>query len=108
MEHSLGKDIYCLSGDTIVVTEDGPRHIKDIEGEYVRLYSSDDNGNLCLSYPSLVVLTKETSELYEIELEDGTKIKCTGEHLLRLKDGSYKRVDSLTEDDEIMEIQMTY
>ena len=44
----------------------------------------------------------------EIELEDGTVIKCTPNHRLRLKDGSYKEAQYLTENDELMDIQVTY
>jgi len=41
---------------------------------------------------------------YQIELEDGTVIKCTPTHRFMLKDGSYKEAQYLTEDDELFDI----
>lgn len=47
--------------------------------------------------------TIKTNEEYQIELEDGSIIKCTPNHLFMLKNGEYKRADQLTEEDELME-----
>ncbi len=105
VEHSLGKDIFCMSGDTIILTENGLERLEDISGQYRKVYSQNDKGELELSSePVLIIETKKVSELYEIELEDGTILKCTNNHLLKLKDGSYKRVDELSENDELSDI----
>ena len=45
--------------------------------------------------------TKMTSELIEIELENGAVERCTPDHLWKLKDGSYKEARLLTPDDEL-------
>lgn len=39
--------------------------------------------------------------VYEIEFEDGNTYKFTGNHKLKLTSGEWKRVDELTEDDDI-------
>jgi len=41
--------------------------------------------------------------VYEIEFEDGTVVKLTGNHKLKTVSGEWKRVDELTEDDEILQ-----
>lgn len=48
-----------------------------------------------------MVPTAITTEEYQITLEDGTLIKCTPEHRLLLKDGTYKAVKDLTTEDEL-------
>lgn len=40
--------------------------------------------------------------VYEIEFEDGKFYSFTGNHKLMTKDKEWKRVDELTEDDEIL------
>lgn len=103
LSHALGQDVFCLYGDTEICTSNGVFKVEDLEGEEVQVYQVDDNGSLTLSDPCEVLLTSYTTELMEIELEDGCILKCTPNHLLRLTDGSYKRACELTIEDEIME-----
>jgi hypothetical protein len=42
--------------------------------------------------------------MYEIELENGETIRLTGNHKVKLMDGTYKRTDCLIEGDEILSI----
>ena len=44
--------------------------------------------------------------MYEIELDDGKKIKITGNHKVMLIDGTWKRTDKLTLNDEIKTINL--
>lgn len=50
-------------------------------------------------------ITKMVTELLEIELDDGSKVQCTPDHLWLLENGEYKRADALTEDDKIRGFQ---
>lgn len=101
--HGLGQDIFCLSGDTIVKTIVGDIPIKDLDDSFVYVISENNNqesmSNLCK-----VMKTGNVCELYEIELEDGSLIKVTGNHMLKLKNGQYKRAKDLTIYDELMSI----
>lgn len=44
-------------------------------------------------------ITKYVDELVEVELSDGTCVRCTGDHLFLLATGEYKSAASLTEGD---------
>lgn len=93
--------MFCLEGNQEVLTENGWKKIKDLEGNYFRFVSVDDNGNPVLSDEAKVIETKRVTELMEIELENGSIIKCTPEHKFMLKDGTYKEAQYLTEEDDL-------
>lgn len=78
--------------------------IKDLVCRDINVISIDENGNQVVSDECTVLPTIETNEEYDIELEDGTILKCTPTHRFMLKDGTYKEAQYLTEDDELMEI----
>ena len=100
----IGQAIYyCLDGNTVILTDRGEKKLSEIDGD-VRVASLDSNGNIVYSEKCSVLPTKTSDVEYQIELEDGTMIKCTPEHRLMLKDGSYKEAQYLTEEDELMDI----
>lgn len=102
--HVIGQPIYaCLDGDTIISTEFGDKKINELIDCDIRVKSVDNNGNIILSDPCTVKETSESYDEYEIELEDGSIVKCTPNHRLMLKDGSYKEARYLTCDDELMD-----
>lgn len=45
----------------------------------------------------------KNENMYELELEDGKILKLTGNHKVLLTSGIYKRVDELSEEDNILE-----
>lgn len=63
----------CFSGDTIVQTKNGPKLIKDLNGEH-EVYSMD--GEIRKAF----FKSYGTQELYEITLQNGEKIKTTAGH----------------------------
>lgn len=123
-QHSLGKHVICalmdevsfapgqnvsyekcLTGDTIIKTTDGEFTLEELEGKKLKVYNySPESKETITSSECTVVKTMETNELYEIELEDGTVIKCTPFHRLMLKDGTYKMAKDLSEEDELLDI----
>lgn len=101
----IGQAIYyCLDGNTVILTDRGEKKLSEIDGD-VRVASLDSNGNIVYSEKCSVLPTKTSDVEYQIELEDGTVIKCTPEHRLMLKDGSYKEAQYLTEEDELMDVR---
>ena len=102
MEHSIGKDILCMTGDTVIYTIDGCKTLKSLEGSSVRVYTKYSDGSIKLSDKAVeIVKTKSVNKIYEIELEDGSILRCTENHRLKLKSGDYIEVQNLTEDMEL-------
>ncbi len=104
----IGRAIFCLDGETEIKTTKGDFKIKDLVDREINVISIDDSGNLVTSDTCTVKPTIKTNEEYNIELEDGTVIKCTPNHRLMLKDGTYKEAQYLTEEDELADVQLTY
>ena len=100
--HGLGQDIFCLTGDTKVLTNSGWSEIQKLDGRDLAVVSVDDNGNFAFSNQCTVMKTGDVTSLHKITLEDGTVIKCTADHRLRLSDGRYVRVEDLKVGDDIM------
>lgn len=103
----IGLDILCLTGDTEVLMSDKTwKSLESLEDSKIQVYSYNKNNKTSvLSDVCEVQKTKETKNLIELELEDGTIIKCTPEHRFLLKTGKYKQAKDLTLEDEIEEGQ---
>lgn len=101
--HIIGR---CLDGKTTILTTNGYEKIEDLVNKDICVISVDNNGNKTSSNHCTVLPTTILNEEYEIELEDGTIIKCTPEHRFMLKDGSYKEAKDLTENDELIDIKV--
>lgn len=99
----IGRAVFCLDGDTVIKTSLGDSKISDLAGKSINVVSLDNNGNEILSDTCTVEPTIVTDEEYQVELEDGSVIKCTGDHLFMLADGTYKAAKDLTEYDELMD-----
>ena len=97
----IGRAVFCLDGDTTISTIDGDKQIKDLENTITQVYCIDEFGDVVLSKPCEIKQTAKTSDIYEIELEDGTILKCTSNHKFMLKDGSYKEAQYLIELDDL-------
>jgi len=80
----------CLAADTKVSTPEGHRNIQDLDvGDMVKTLFGDSKITNVHSFTS--------TEVFEIEFEDGTKIKATGEHKF-LVDGKWRTVFDLMEE----------
>lgn len=84
------------------VTEDDLRGMEDgtwIEPKIKTLVL--DEGNVEREVTKLYL--NGVKPVYEIEFEDGTVVKLTGNHKLKTVAGEWKRVDELTDTDEILQ-----
>ena len=79
-----GED-HCLVGDTQVLTDNGYVSICDLVGTEGRVMSHDGKYHNYFD----VRLTRKQADIYAIELEDGTVIKCTDDHRFMLPDGEW-------------------
>ena len=83
---------HCLVGDTEVLTEFGVKTIAEMVGTEGRVYSSD--GKLHRYFDAR--MTRVQAKIVEIELEDGTTIKCTDDHRFMLPNGEWIHAKNLS------------
>ena len=109
-EHALGQDVFCVTGETVIRTLNGDFRIDELidKGKTINVAQLDKDHRTTLSDLCRVRKTKEVTELIEIEMEDGGIIRCTEDHPLMLKDGTYKKAGDLTESDELLTVRYDY
>lgn len=99
--------IRCLAGDTKVVLTDG-RSLSIVEivkelaqGRSLYTYSVSDEG-ISIERINDAKVTRTTSKICKITLDNGEVIKCTPDHRFMLRDGTYKEAKDLTSEDSLM------
>jgi len=93
----------CLHEDTLIQTEDGLMTIKEIcEKKYVGKVLSYDLESETNEYQNIIdhTISSSNNDWYEIELEDGTIIKATGNHYFFLPElNCFRKVSDLVQGD---------
>lgn len=102
--HMLGMQLWCLTKDSIVITQEGPEKIENLDGKTVTLPQLDLESNSIVYCEASVALTKYTDTTIRLTLEDGTVIEGTPEHKVLLKSGIYKQLSEITEEDELFTV----
>jgi hypothetical protein len=97
----------CVTGETKVMLADGTfKEIKDIDaGEFINTLEGPKEVNFNTKY--------DDATIYQIEMEDGTTIKCTHNHKFLVKqewsedeeNDCWKAAEDLNENDLILAIQ---
>lgn len=83
----------CLSPDTIVETKDGYKMMFEMnKGDEIKGYDIDNNKDI---FVEILDIYENNVELYEIELEDGRKIKCSMEHKFLCKDKKMHKLSKI-------------
>lgn len=106
LEHLIDDGVKCLSGDTMIPTKEyGIISIKDLsylgKDNRFTVLSKNSEGNIVETLAYNAHQTKIANEMIELELENGTYVRCTVDHKFLLKNGTYKEAQYLTEEDEI-------
>lgn len=112
------KPAGCASLDTAIKTTEGVLTMRELfakHGVTEEALRGMENGTWIEPTVKTMVLDEGNVErevtklylngvkpVYEIEFEDGTVVKLTGNHKLKTVAGEWKRVDELTESDEIL------
>jgi len=99
----------CCDGDTTLVTTDGEVTIREIcDSKFsgkVLGFCHTTNKQKFTQIKAHSVKESPNVEWYELELEDGKKIKLTGNHRVWVKNlNCYRRVDELRQKDELKSI----
>ena len=97
------KNNHCLTADTIVNTPDGDRTIASMVGQTGRVYCYDEETSTPTVSDFHDVRQTGTAEIFEIELEDGRLLRCSGKHPILTTRG-WVLAEDLEETDEIIQI----
>ena len=104
-DHALGQQVYCLSGDTKVITDNGIFKISELCDKQFKVYTINENNLISISNTVTAKCTTTTDEYYEIVLEDGSIIKCTKGHKFLSDFNKYKAVEELKIGDSIYRVK---
>jgi len=96
----LGMQIWCLIGDTEILTIDGIKTLEECAGTMQTVFQ-DIDGELVPTTAN-IELTKYVTETIRIELEDGTVVEGTPDHKVLLSDGTYKALGELSSSDDLL------
>lgn len=77
------EDHACLSGDTLILTDRGYKTIEELVGTEGMVMSDDGQYH---PYHNCTA-TREDALIYEFEMEDGTAVKATEDHLFLTHEG---------------------
>lgn len=94
----------CVSGDTIVETELGPRAIKDVvQGQDLEVLSFNEDEQKAEMRPILAKQEKESDKAwYKVTLKTGKVLKITENDRLRVENGAYRQVADLRAGDRVL------
>ncbi|GAA4670469.1 hypothetical protein GCM10023214_76390 [Amycolatopsis dongchuanensis] len=98
----------CFTGDTKVALASGKsRSFADLAADWDRGishfgYATNKAGRVVVVPLVAPRLTKRDAPLVRVTLDNGESVRCTPDHLFRLRDGSYRRADELVAGDSLM------
>lgn len=98
----------CVTGDTIVNTDKGDIEMKELinrikSGEIVKALSfNKKTGDLSYREITFGDKTRENANIIEIEMENGTKLRLTPDHIVYTKNRGEVKASQLIEEDEII------
>lgn len=110
VDHMVGR---CFTGDTMIkLAFGGSKSILDLLIDYKSgvtnyLYSYDRlSGEIIRQRIRNVFQTMITTELVEVVLDDGEKVRCTPNHKFMMADGSYKRIKDINPNEDLMRMNL--
>ncbi len=96
----------CITGDTLIAIADGRNAIpiKQLaeEGLDIPVYCKNDEGITTIRMMRNPRITGYNEKICEVNLDDGSSIKCTNNHKFLMKDGSQKAAINLKPKDSII------
>lgn len=104
-EHALGKNVFCLSGDTEVrLSSNSYAKLQELDSK-IKIYDVANKviENTDNTYES--TNTKVTKDVIKVTLEDGTSFICSPNHKFLLSNGKYKSAGKLKPGDDFKEIK---
>ena len=98
-EHALSVAVmFCLEGNTEILTDKGYFKIKDLKDKKVKVYTQNENKTISLTDREVEIKeTKLVNRLYKIILENDISFKCTEDHKIKMHGNTYVEAKYLTE-----------
>lgn len=93
--HLLGKQLWCMTGDTKIVTSKGIYKLKDVSGKVVTVKQVDASTGCFKFCNAPVALTGYRNYLVRVTLSDSFVFEGTPEHRMLLADGTYTCLNSV-------------
>ena len=94
---TVGVDIGCFTGDTLVPTLDGKsyslRELAEDDKEIV-VYACTESGKV-VAAKATAKKTRTNAELIKVILDNGAEIRCTPDHKFMLRDGNFVEAKDL-------------
>ncbi len=94
---TVGVDIGCFTGDTLVPTLDGKsfslRELVENDKEIV-VYACTESGKV-VTAKATAKKTRTNAELVKVVLDNGAEIQCTPDHKFMLRDGGFTEAKDL-------------
>lgn len=101
--HGLGKQVYCLVGDTQVVTDAGLKPLAELCGQSrVRIAQLDSDHIIYV--PAVAMLTDYVNETIRVTLEDGSIVEGTSDHRIMLADHTYAELGNIQRFNQVLTI----
>jgi ribonucleoside-diphosphate reductase alpha chain len=94
----------CITGDTLIAVADGRNAvpIRDLVGQEVPVYAWDHaSGRTTISRMWNIEVKRHEVPVYRVRLDDGSSFRATDDHLIMLRDGSYRQVKDLRPGDSL-------
>lgn len=98
----------CWTADTLIRLADNRiLTIKEVieeheQGKVNYVFGCTEDGTIKIEPVLDGFLTKKDAQIVRLTLDNGKQIRCTPDHRIMLRDGSYKEAQYLTEDDNLM------
>jgi DNA gyrase subunit B len=98
----------CFTGDTEVALASGrSRTFADLAADWDSGvthfgYATNKAGRVVVVPLVAPRLTRRDAPLFRVTIDNGIAVRCTPDHLFRLRDGSYRRADALRPGDSLM------
>ncbi|MBN9119740.1 MAG: HNH endonuclease [Planctomycetes bacterium] len=94
----------CVTGDTLVAVADGRNAvpIKDLVGQEVPVYAWDHAAKrTTIGRMWNIGVKRRDARVFRVTLDDGSSFRATDDHLIMLRDGSYRQVKDLRAGDSL-------
>src|SRR5262245_3350258 len=94
----------CVTGDTLIAVADGRTAvpIRELAGQVVNVYAWDHQAGKTVIAPMHNIGVKRRSvPVYRVTLDDGSSFRATDDHLIMLRDGTYRQVKNLRAGDSL-------